>query len=162
MVLPLSLNVTVERRRKIPLCAWQDSSFVHSYRVLAFAVPHLRKFLLLGMLRRQDPGVLSCAPHPTQPSKEKPQYHQGSENLKTKARTGADLSARVPPLMLFQVPVGSPISYQFSSFFWKFSLLNFSYFSFRMSILTCRWTQDSHLCFQSLFFFSYKLLLVSQ
>lgn len=36
----------------------------------------------------------------------------------------------------------SPVSCQFSSFFWKFSVLNFSYFSFRMSILTCRWTQD--------------------
>ena len=149
---PLSLNATVGRRKKIPLCAWQDSSFVHSYRVLAFGVPHPRVFLLLRMLHGQDLGVLSCASHPTRPSKEKPWHHQGWEDLRTKARTGAGLSARVPPFMLFQVPVGSPISCQFSSFFWKISLLNFSCFSFRMSILTCRWTRDSP-CVFSLFLF---------
>lgn len=158
---PLSLNATVERRKKIPLCAWQDSSFIHLYRALAFGVPHSllllgeetgSQFLLLGMLRGQDLGVLSCASHPTQSSNEKPWYHQGWENLRTKARTGAGLSARIPPFMFFQVPVGSPISCQFSSFFRKISLLNFSCSSFRMSILTCWWTRDSP-CVFSLFFF---------
>ena len=70
-------------------------------------VSHIYMFLL-GMLHGQDLDVLPCAPHPTQPSKQKPWYHQGSENLKTKARIGAGLSARVPPFMLFQVLVGSP------------------------------------------------------
>lgn len=79
-------------------------SLTQSFRLWCL---HLHMFLL-GMLHGQDLDVLPCAPHPTQPSKQKPWYHQGSENLKTKARIGAGLSARVPPFMLFQVLVGSP------------------------------------------------------
>lgn len=101
---PLSLNATVERRKY--LFVQGKIHLLFTYTVLAFGVPHPHVFLLLGMLCGQDLGVLSCASHPTQPS-----------NLRTKARTGAGLSAGVPPFMLFQVPIGSPISYQFSSFF---------------------------------------------
>ena len=121
-----------EERKYLFVHMWQDSSFVHSHRVLAFGVPHLHMFLL-GMLHGQDLGVLSYAPHPMQPSKQKPWYHQGSENLKTKARIGASLSARVPPFMLFQVPVGSP-QFHVSS---AVSFENFQSWILAISVLEC-------------------------
>lgn len=118
--------------------AWPGSFLAHLYtKTLALGVPTLCMSLQLGMLPGQDLGLMSCAPHSRQPSKENLHI---SRVQKTSEQKPALVLVCHPGFLLSHCCLGICRFLNFiviQQFIFKILLLNFSCFDFRMSILTC-------------------------
>lgn len=118
--------------------AWQGSFLAHLYaKSLALGVPTLGMFRRPGMLHGQDLGLLSCASHPREPSKEKLGI---SRVQKTSEQKPALVLVCHPGFLLSHCSLDICRFLNFiviQQFLFKILLLNFSCFDFRMSILTC-------------------------